>query len=65
MSVSYKVWAQIERERSDGDYEDVDEPVGIGYYDTLREARKAVADMSCDGYDSQGKCLLSLNPRVG
>jgi hypothetical protein len=50
---NYKVWAHIERESADGDYEDVDEPVQLGE-GTLQQMRKLVDRLSDDGDDSQG-----------
>jgi hypothetical protein len=50
---TYRVWAEIERERN-GDYERVDEPVVIDYPTTLRGARKVLRRLSLDGFDSQG-----------
>jgi hypothetical protein len=50
--MAYKVWVQIERIDEAHDlYENVDEPVEVGYVTRIREARqivKKIADQFCD-----------------
>lgn len=52
MSPKYIVWARIERER-DGNYEDMDEPVPIGYPATLRQAREFLDKLAADELESR------------
>ena len=53
--MQYKVWAEIERQPEHGECENVDEPVAIGYFDTIWQARAFVDGLSADGYTSLGK----------